>query len=112
VESERQVLVAVLVFVVGDEFFVDMVLVSVDPVVPDYVVDKLFFQRSSELVDQFIISDLGITILSHRPQMRVQIFRGCSLEAVCTRRQVRSPLNRIDWLVRRLPPSLSGSRFS
>jgi hypothetical protein len=43
VEAEREIFPAVLQVVIGNVLFVDSVLVPVDPVVPDYVVDQLFF---------------------------------------------------------------------
>lgn len=68
VEAERQVLVSVLVEVVGDILLVDPVLVSVDPVVPDDVVDQLFFQCPAELIYRFF-RDSGFTI---RVRRRIQ----------------------------------------
>jgi len=62
VESEGKIFVAVLVLVVRDVFFVDPVLISVKPVTPDYVVDELFFEASSELVFQWILFDPRITL--------------------------------------------------
>lgn len=50
VESEWKIFVTVLIEVVRNVFFVNPVLVPVDPMIPDNVVDQLFFQRSAKLI--------------------------------------------------------------
>lgn len=51
VEAEWQILFRILVEIVGDVVLVDVVLVSVVPVLEDYVVDELLFQCPSEIIN-------------------------------------------------------------
>jgi len=50
VHPEGQVIFAVLQIFIGNVLFVDPVLVSVDPVVPDDIVLQLLLQRPAELI--------------------------------------------------------------
>lgn len=62
-ETEREVVISVLVEFVAAVFFVDAVELSVYPVVPDDVVYQLLFKCSSELVDQWgVFRNSGITL--------------------------------------------------
>lgn len=51
------------VLVVGDVVLVDPVLVPVYPVFPDDVINQLFFEGSTELVDEGVFRNSVITIL-------------------------------------------------
>ena len=65
-ESYRKVFFRVLIEIVGDVLFVDVVAVPVDKVVVDDVVGQLFFQRPTELVDCFSVDAVS----------PLQLFRG------------------------------------
>ena len=94
VESEREILVTVLIQVIRNVLFVDSVLVSVKPVTPDYVIDELFFECSSELVGKrLLLCDPGITILLDRLNQRPRSGPGHTLRVECIRHQVRSRPN-------------------
>lgn len=54
-EPYRQVLFRVLILAIRDVLAVNMVLVLVQQVVPDYVVNKLFLKGASEVVFERIL---------------------------------------------------------
>ncbi len=56
-ETERKILLTIQVLIIRDILPVNMVSVSINPVVPDYIILQLFLKASTELIYKLSVSD-------------------------------------------------------